>query len=170
MKPVMIHADGTDCGHRGAVQATVDDAGGPRCPAGIPVTRIRVNGQVMTVEEATEAFRQLGAAFVEALRPLADATASFGQAVRQWAERNRPAFDQLAEAAQRVREARERGEVPPPPGRCYCLCAKTHPGDRGVCDGEAVTARHYDTVLLGPVDVALCAPCAAAQFLAEVTG
>jgi hypothetical protein len=41
--------------------------------------------------------------------------------------------------------------------------------DEGVCDGEMVTTRHYDTELTGPVDVPLCAPCAAAQFLEELT-
>jgi hypothetical protein len=111
-------------------------------------------------------------AFVEAFQSAATA---LGRAVTAWAEQNRPALDLLGRLAQDPRvlayiEARKRGEIPPSPGPCHCLCARTHPDDRGVCDMEAVTTRHYDTQMLGPVDVALCAPCAAAQFLAEVTG
>lgn len=53
---------------------------------------------------------------------------------------------------------------------CHCLCGKMHPGDKGICDAfNPVTTRRLRTTLLGPVDVPLCAPCAAAQFLAEVT-
>jgi hypothetical protein len=33
---------------------------------------------------------------------------------------------------------------------------------------EAVTTRHFDSPTVGPVDVPICAPCAAAQFLAEL--
>jgi hypothetical protein len=66
-------------------------------------------------------------------------------------------------------EALARGEALPWPRPCHCLCTVAHPGDKGTCDMEAVTTRHYDTELLGPVDVPLCAPCAAAQFIAEVT-
>jgi hypothetical protein len=143
VKPMMIHADGTDCNHHGTPQATVHDDGGPRCAAGIPVIRIRMDGREMTIEEATEAFRKLGAAFIEAIRPLADAAG--------------PYLAELAEAARRHRQ------------RCHCLCGRAHPADVGVCDGEMVTTRHYDTESLGPVDVPLCAPCAAAQFLEEMT-
>jgi hypothetical protein len=140
----MIHADSTECGHRGPPQATVHDDGGPRCPAGIPVTRIRMfDGREMTVEEAAEAFRNTVAAVVEAMRVIADASGPF--------------FAQLADAARRHRQ------------RCLCLCGRAHPADKGVCDGEMVTTRHYDTELTGPVDVPLCAPCAAAQFLTEMT-
>jgi hypothetical protein len=47
---------------------------------------------------------------------------------------------------------------------CHCLCGKAHPDDPGICEVfEPVTTRHFDTPLLGPVDVPLCAPCAAAQ-------
>jgi hypothetical protein len=144
MMPVMIHADGTECAHPGPPQATVDDDGGPRCPAGIPVTRVRMtDGREMTVEEAVEAFRDLGTAIIEAFRPLEGAVGPF--------------FAALAEAARRHRH------------RCLCLCGRAHPADTGVCDGEMVTTRHYETDLYGPVDVPLCAPCAAAQFLAEMT-
>jgi hypothetical protein len=118
-------------------------------------------------------------ALAEGFRPLFEfanaAVEAFARAAEAWLEQQRPFFEALGRLAQdpQVRayiEARERGEIPPPepPRSCHCLCGKTHPGEY-VCDGEAVTTRHYDTPLLGPVDVPLCAPCAAAQFLAEVT-
>jgi hypothetical protein len=107
----------------------------------------------------------------ELARAMIDA---FSVAAEAWLEQQRPAFEALGGLAQdpQVRaymEARQRGEIPDP-RPCHCLCAKTHPGDKGICEVfEAVTTRHYETELLGPVDVPLCAPCAAAQFLAEVT-
>lgn len=48
---------------------------------------------------------------------------------------------------------------------CHCLCGWAHRA-KGVCDASAVTTRHYDTEALGPVDVPLCGPCAAAQGIA----
>ena len=43
---------------------------------------------------------------------------------------------------------------------CQCVCEKVHPGAR-VCDVKAVTTiRHYPDPG-GPVDVPVCAPCAA---------
>lgn len=102
-------------------------------------------------------------------------TEVIGRAVRAWMERNRAALEALAGLAAdpRVRayiEARERGELPPRQRPCLCLCGRAHPADTGVCDGETVTTRHYELERYGPVDVPLCAPCAAAQFLAEVAG
>ena len=38
MKPVMIHADGTDCHHEGPPQSAVHDDEGPRCAGGLLVT------------------------------------------------------------------------------------------------------------------------------------
>lgn len=98
-----------------------------------------------------------------------------GRAIIEWAERNRAALEALGEFVSRpeVRAALEqyrtrgaRREYRP----CHCLCGKTHPADSGICDMDAVTTRHYDTELIGPVDVPLCAPCAAAQFVAEIPG
>lgn len=45
---------------------------------------------------------------------------------------------------------------------CHCLCGKQHPDSMGICDNHAVTTRRFESALLGPVDVPLCAPCAAA--------
>ena len=48
---------------------------------------------------------------------------------------------------------------------CECVCARSHPDDLGVCDNRAVIKRRFTT---GPsVEVALCAPCAVAQGVAE---
>jgi hypothetical protein len=117
----------------------------------------------------------------EAFRPLAEfaqvAADAFSRAAQAWLEENRPLLEALGRLAQDPQfrayaEARERGEVPPPappPLACYCLCGRLHPADRGVCDGEGVTTRRFTSKAAGPVDVALCAPCAAAQFLAELT-
>jgi hypothetical protein len=47
---------------------------------------------------------------------------------------------------------------------CRCQCDTAHPGDPGVCDGRAVMTRR-----VGGADVSLCAPCAVAQGVAEMT-
>jgi len=49
--------------------------------------------------------------------------------------------------------------------QCRCPCARAHPDDMGVCDGRAVMTRRR-----GQEDVALCAPCAVAQGIAERAG
>jgi len=46
---------------------------------------------------------------------------------------------------------------------CRCQCGSAHPDDRGVCDGRAVLTRR-----VGEADLALCAPCAVAQGVAEM--
>jgi hypothetical protein len=46
---------------------------------------------------------------------------------------------------------------------CHCPCRTAHPDDKGVCDGRAVMSRRVDGA-----DVALCAPCAVAQGVAEM--
>lgn len=55
------------------------------------------------------------------------------------------------------------------PKPCYCLCGRLHPADVNVCDMNAVTTRRFVSDLTGPVDVALCAPCAVAQGLTELS-
>src|ERR1700722_2053997 len=45
---------------------------------------------------------------------------------------------------------------------CECLCAISHPDDRGVCDHHAVITRR-----IADQEVPLCAPCAVAQGVAE---
>jgi hypothetical protein len=53
---------------------------------------------------------------------------------------------------------------------CDCLCGRWHPDDSGVCDNRAVITRRLVTGPDGEVDVRLCAPCAVAQGVAEMTG
>ena len=70
MNPIMIHADGTDCYHGGMPQATVSDEGGPLCPYGRPITHIRFNGRVLTLDEALCALQSIADAFTSAIMPL----------------------------------------------------------------------------------------------------
>jgi hypothetical protein len=53
---------------------------------------------------------------------------------------------------------------------CECSCADSHPDDLGVCDHRAVITRRLPTDGDGGLDVALCAPCAVAQGVAEMPG
>jgi len=50
---------------------------------------------------------------------------------------------------------------------CECVCARSHPDDMGVCDNRAVIRRRIAAGPNGDMDVALCAPCAVAQGVAE---
>jgi hypothetical protein len=50
---------------------------------------------------------------------------------------------------------------------CECVCARSHPDDMGVCDNRAVIRRRVAAGPNGNADVALCAPCAVAQGVAE---
>jgi hypothetical protein len=51
---------------------------------------------------------------------------------------------------------------------CECPCAIAHPDDVGVCDHRAVITRRISAEPDGGMDVALCAPCAVAQGVAEM--
>ena len=51
---------------------------------------------------------------------------------------------------------------------CQCPCREAHPGDVGVCDDDAVITRRLASGLHRAVDLALCAPCAVAQGVAEL--
>jgi hypothetical protein len=88
-----------------------------------------------------------------------------GRAVRQWAMDARRALDPVVglvgdllgspEAQARVRRRAEEDVAL----ACDCECAKVHPGS-WVCDLKAVTSIRRATAA-GPVDVPVCAPCAA---------
>ena len=86
MKPVMIHADGTDCHHEGPPQPAVRDDGGPRCAGGLLVTHVRFGGRTLTIEEASAALQSVASAFAAAFIPLMDsltaAFVNFGRQVR----------------------------------------------------------------------------------------
>jgi len=51
---------------------------------------------------------------------------------------------------------------------CECPCARSHPDDVAICDKNAVITRRVATGSRGGVEVALCAPCAVAQGVAEL--
>ena len=51
---------------------------------------------------------------------------------------------------------------------CECSCADSHPDDMGVCDHRAVITRKLTGGIYGEAEVALCAPCAVAQGVAEM--
>ena len=86
MKPVMIHADGTDCHHEGPPQAAAHDDDGPRCAGGLLVTHVRFGGRTLTIEEASAALQSVASAFAAAFIPLAEsltaAFVNFGRQVR----------------------------------------------------------------------------------------
>lgn len=101
MDPVIIHADGTDCHHKGQPQASAHDDGALRCPAGIRVTHVRFNGQMVTIEEACATLKSAADAWVKAITPVVAALAGF---VRQFT--SDPAICALAAAAAVVDEER----------------------------------------------------------------
>lgn len=172
MMSAMIHADGTVCLHRGAPKATVNDETGPMCAASIPVTHVQFGGRVIGLDDAadmiTEAFRPVfdfARQMIEAFKPVIEA----------WAEQNRPALEALAKASgdprfRAYQEADRRArELFTPRRSCHCLCGKRHPADKGICEAfSAVTTRRFGSPLTGLVDVPLCAPCTAAQGIAEL--
>ncbi len=70
MRPVMLHADGTECGHEGPAARTLHDEGGPACPAGIEVTHVRSGEKDIPVDEAVRAMMQVGDAIAKVLTPM----------------------------------------------------------------------------------------------------
>lgn len=52
---------------------------------------------------------------------------------------------------------------------CECPCPASHPDDTGICDNCAVITRRLPTGQGKVVDVPLCAPCAVAQGVAELS-
>lgn len=51
---------------------------------------------------------------------------------------------------------------------CECPCATAHPDDRGICDRNAVITRQVTAASGDAREMALCAPCAVAQGVAEL--
>jgi len=92
--------------------------------------------------------------------------------VAEWAEQTaavtREAFHKLANDPA-VRAALESWRITLVWTRqdCDCVCARSHPDDIGICDNRAVIKRRLAVRPGGDVDVALCAPCAVAQGVAE---
>jgi hypothetical protein len=88
-------------------------------------------------------------------------------AVNEWSRRvseaTHEALDKIEPAVRAVVEA-GRVTVTGEWRNCQCRCHTAHPNDLGVCDGRAVMTRR-----VGGTDVSLCAPCAVAQGVAEMT-
>jgi hypothetical protein len=114
--------------------------------------------------EGNDLARQLAAA-------LDAAAAKLGEWAERMAAATAEAVDKLA-SDPAVRTAFEAGRPAyiPVRGPCQCTCRVAHPDDVRVCDGKAVITRRLALGLLGGVDVPLCAPCAVAQGVAELTG
>ena len=107
-------------------------------------------------------FRQLAAAWQAATTVAAE-----------WAERTAAetaeAFHKLtSDPAVRAVMETWRVRVAWPQSDCECPCAISHPDDPGVCDHRAVITRRIQADRDGGMDVALCAPCAVAQGVAEM--
>jgi len=111
------------------------------------------------------------------LRQLAAAWQAAAAVAAEWAERTAAV---TAEAVQKlagdpaVRAVAWRIAAIWPPAGCECPCAEAHPGDLDVCDNRAVITRRLppaaDSGTDGGADIALCAPCAVAQGVAELPG
>lgn len=91
----------------------------------------------------------------------------------EWAERTTAvtaeAFHKLT-TDPAIRAVLERWRITaiwPRPG-CECSCADSHPEDTGICDNRAVITRKLSTSREDDMEVALCAPCAVAQGVAEM--
>jgi hypothetical protein len=90
------------------------------------------------------------------------ATAALGQWRNQVAAATAEAADKLDPAVRAAVEA-ARAALAGNWGACQCPCAMAHPQDKDVCDGSAILTRRVDEG-----DMALCAPCAVAQGVAEM--
>jgi hypothetical protein len=120
------------------------------------------------------AFNEFARAFNEFARAFNEFARSFNDALVHASEQLRPVVEELIKIANRpevlaafaaIDEAQSSGPYRRP---CYCFCQRMHPAEVNVCDMIAVTARQFVTKQVGPVDVALCAPCAVAQGVAEM--
>ena len=91
------------------------------------------------------------------------ATAVLGEWAQRVTAATSEALDKLDPAVRAAAEA-GRAALSGDWHRCHCPCGKAHPDDMGVCDGRAVMTRQ-----LAGVGVRLCAPCAVAQGVAEMS-
>jgi|SRR5580698_3369360 hypothetical protein len=97
--------------------------------------------------------------FTAAWHAAAEALGQWGQQVTAATNEALTKLDPALRAAVEAGRAAIIGDRRP----CRCPCASAHPDDRGVCDGRSVLSRR-----MGDADVALCAPCAVAQGVAEM--
>jgi hypothetical protein len=105
--------------------------------------------------EANHPARQFAAAWQAAAAALGEWRQQIAAATSEAAAKLDPALRAAIEAGRAAVTGEWRA--------CHCTCRTAHPDDRGVCDGTAVMTRRVDDV-----DVALCAPCAVAQGMAEM--
>ncbi len=101
-----------------------------------------------------------GQQFRSAWQAAADAMSEWSRRV---SEATHEALDKIEPAVRAAVEA-GRSAVTGEWRNCQCRCYRAHPDDSGVCDGRAVMTRR-----VGEADVSLCAPCAVAQGVAEMT-
>src|SRR5579859_5737722 len=88
-------------------------------------------------------------------------------AASEWSRRvSEATHDAMGKIEPAVRAAAEAGRMAMTGEwrNCRCQCGTTHPDDLGVCDGQAVMTRK-----VSGTDVSLCAPCAVAQGVAEMS-
>jgi len=101
-----------------------------------------------------------GQQFRAAWQTAADAMSEWSRRV---SEATHEALDKIEPAVRAAVEA-GRSVVTGEWRDCQCRCHTAHPDDSGVCDGRAVMTRR-----VGGADVSLCAPCAVAQGVAEMS-
>jgi|ERR1041385_882054 hypothetical protein len=109
------------------------------------------------------------------VRQLAAALRAVADVASEWAERTAAvtaeALHKLSNdpALRAVWESWRIASWGPRP-ECECPCARSHPADLGICDHHAVITRILSPGRDGVTEVALCAPCAVAQGVAEMSG
>ena len=106
--------------------------------------------------EADKPSQQLRSAWQVARDAMSEWSRRVSEATHEALDKIEPAVRAAAEAGRSAMTGEWRN--------CRCQCRTAHPADAGVCDGRAVMTRS-----VGGADVSLCAPCAVAQGVAEMT-
>ncbi len=106
--------------------------------------------------DANKPGQQFRSAWQAAADAMSEWSRRVSEATHEAMDKIEPAFRAAVEAGRSVVTGEWRN--------CQCRCYTAHPDDSGVCDGRAVMTRR-----VGEADVSLCAPCAVAQGVAEMT-
>ena len=106
--------------------------------------------------DANKPGQQFRSAWQAAADAMSEWSRRVSEATHEAMDKIEPAFRAAVEAGRSVVTGEWRN--------CQCRCYVAHPDDSGVCDGRAVMTRR-----VGEADVSLCAPCAVAQGVAEMT-
>jgi hypothetical protein len=80
-RPVIVHADGSDCDHTGDALSSLGEPDGPVCAGGQQVTHVRFNGQTLTIEDAARVVWDAATAIADGLKPFVAALAEMGRAL-----------------------------------------------------------------------------------------